>query len=338
MKTIKKVSIPELKNNLINIFKPKVNTDTLAYKLQNFEKEQQMENMELFIENQAEYAKRMKNNENMKKIKEILINIINNNIATLDVLQNLNKSISEVDNLKVEDLELLYEIFKNHPASVDSPKNVLERNNISLEEFNSFLKDAVKNDYSTLKGVIIAGLALSEFSLLTGENFRYSSSLANRNQLEGIEENTYLDCSSFVFWTLFNGGYNWPTIDKNKEDEYYNIILEENNIGREVSYNDGIINNNLELNAWAKVNNLMHDPKNYNVKQGDFLLVNKPDISGRHIMMILEEDNDYYYVLEERGEENGLILNKRSKEEIIEKGYQAIDMQPYYNDENNKRK
>ena len=54
-------------------------------------------------------------------------------------------------------------------------------------------------------------------------------------------------------------------------------------------------------------------------------------------MMVVDSDEEGYYVLEERGEINGLILNKRPYEEIIEKGYNIVDMQEYYENSNNKK-
>lgn len=336
---IKIKSVKNLKNDLPNYTKVRSDEEkTLNYKLQNIETEK-MEILDKKMEKvkeEIELAKEKR--QNIENIKEIIEKIKANGTVSLDDLKSLNKSLSKIESLDPEDLEALYNVFTVHSPSVYSPKNVLENNGISLEDFNNLIREASKKNYSTSKGVILAGLALAEYSLITGENFRYSVDYATRREMTGIEENTYLDCSSFVFWALYNGGYNWPVISEDKLNEYYTITYEDNNIGRSVGYNDGIVNNNFELNAWAKINNLIHDPKEYNGTQGDYLLVNNKEINGRHIMMIIGENNDNYYVLEERGTENGLILNKRPKEEIIEKGYKIVDMQSYYNDDNNKRK
>lgn len=337
MNKINKVKPLNIQANVTNSIQQRTNNNTLYTKLQNINEDKLTEFIEIYNENQKQYEERQKNIEKINKIKEILENSKNNK-SSLNDLQSLNELLSEIKNIKTDDLETLYNIFTNFTPSIDSPKNVLENNGITLEEFNNFIKKSINNNYSSSKGVILAGLALAEYSLLTGENFRYSVDYATRREINGIEENTYLDCSSFVFWALYNGGYNWPVIDKNKEDEYYTIIEEDNGESRDVSYNDGIINNNFELSAWAKINNLLHDPRQYDSNPGDYLLVNNKNTDNRHIMIVIEEENNNYYVLEERGNENGLILNKRSKEEIIEKGYKVVNMQPYYNNDNNKRK
>lgn len=339
MNTIKKVSPVKLSNNIFTFTNTKTNEkETLYHKLQNIEAEkiELMDKKMEKVKEEIELAKEKK--QNMENIKAILEKLVVTGIVTLDELKSLNRSISKVENLSPEDYESLYRIFSSHSPSIDSPKNVLEKNGITLEEFNNFIKESIGKDKSTKKGVILVGLALAEYSLITNENFRYNVYYATRSEMEGIQENTYLDCSSFVFWALYNGGYNWPVISESQKDEYYTIISNESHYDKDSPVNDGKINNNFELSAWAKVNNLLHDPKEYNGKQGDFLLVNSENTKDRHIMMILEENNDNYYVLEERGNENGLILNKRPKEEIIQKGYKVVDMQPYYNDDNNKRK
>lgn len=259
-----------------------------------------------------------------------------NNISLEDLLQ-YNNLLIMTNSINSNYLERMMNFYKGKENNYSSPKEALNNKNIKVSQFNEFLKNTISSYYKTKKGVLLAGLALSEYSLITGENFRYSSSLANRNLLEGIEDDTYLDCSSFIFWALNNGGYKWPEVNEKQKKEYFQIIANENNSESLKDYNDGIINNNFELNAWAKVNGILKNAQTNKANPGDFLLVNKENVSGRHIMMVLDSDAEGYYVLEERGEINGLIINKRPYEEINEKGYNIVDMQEYYENDSNKK-
>lgn len=259
-----------------------------------------------------------------------------NNISLEDLLQ-YNNLLIMTNSINSNYLERMMNFYKGKENNYSSPKEALNNKNIKVSQFNEFLKNTISSHYKTKKGVLLAGLALSEYSLITGENFRYSSSLANRNLLEGIEDDTYLDCSSFIFWALNNGGYKWPEVNEKQKNEYFQIIANENNSESLKDYNDGIINNNFELNAWAKVNGILKNVQTNKANPGDFLLVNKEDVSGRHIMMVVDSDAEGYYVLEERGERDGLIINKRPYEEINEKGYNIVDMQEYYENYSNKK-
>lgn len=317
MQTIKKVNVKVSNKTPINLINKTVKNITEEVKVIT---EDFYEDTEIEIENK------------LKKFEENNYN----NISIEDLLE-YNKLITTTDFINSNLLENMLNFYKGKENNYSAPVNALNNKNITIKEFNDFIKNTISDNYKTKDGVILAGLALSEYTLITGENFRYSSSLANRTMLEGIEEETYLDCSSFVFWSLYNGGYKWPEINENQKEEYYQIISVDNSSDSSKEYNDGIINNNFELSAWAKVNKILKSPQANKANKGDFLLVNNESVSGRHIMMVVDSDEEGYYVLEERGEINGLILNKRPYEEIIEKGYNIVDMQEYYENSNNKK-
>ena len=317
MQTIKKVNVKVSNKTPINLINKTVKNITEEVKVIT---EDFYEDTEIEIENKLK--KFEKNNYN--------------NISIEDLLE-YNKLITTTDFINSNLLEKMLNFYKGKENNYSAPVNALNNKNITIKEFNDFIKNTISDNYKTKDEVILAGLALSEYTLITGENFRYSSSLANRTMLEGIEEETYLDCSSFVFWSLYNGGYKWPEINENQKEEYYQIISVDNSSDSSKEYNDGIINNNFELSAWAKVNKILKSPQTNKANKGDFLLVNNESVSGRHIMMVVDSDEEGYYVLEERGEINGLILNKRPYEEIIEKGYNIVDMQEYYENSNNKK-
>ena len=163
--------------------------------------------------------------------------------------------------------------------------------------------------------MVAAGLTLiSGYNFATGKRLRYSQPLRQVNittnsvDQEGIvNEKFYLDCSSFAWWALYNGGFKIPVDSSNKLYTAYTGNQE----------------------AWARnTGNL----KSYeNGQPGDFL------INSGHIVLIVGNYDGGYYCAEFSSPSSGAQITKRSFSDLNNLGYSLMDMESYYSDSNNVR-
>lgn len=214
-------------------------------------------------------------------------------------------------------LETLYETSKNVPLSNDNPNVDLGATSFkNVENFNQYIKDNINSaGYGTRAGVVAAGLSLiSGYNFATGKRLRYSQPLRQVNTAtnsvdqEGIvNENFYLDCSSFAWWALYNGGFKIPV---NSTNQLYTAYT-----------------GNQE--AWAK--NTGNLKSSENGKPGDFL------INSGHIVLIVGNYDGGYYCAEFSSPSSGAQITKRSFSELNNLGYNLMDMESYYSDSNNVR-
>lgn len=214
-------------------------------------------------------------------------------------------------------LETLYETSKNVPLSNDNPNVDLGATSFkNVENFNQYIKDNINSaGYGTRAGVVAAGLSLiSGYNFATGKRLRYSQPLRQVNTAtnsvdqEGIvNENFYLDCSSFAWWSLYNGGFKIPV---NSTNQLYTAYT-----------------GNQE--AWAK--NTGNLKSSENGKPGDFL------INSGHIVLIVGNYDGGYYCAEFSNPSSGAQITKRSFSELNNLGYNLMDMESYYSDSNNVR-
>lgn len=219
--------------------------------------------------------------------------------------------------LKQNTLETLYETSKNSSLSNADPDVDLGATSFkNVENFNQYIKDNVNTaGYGTRSGVVAAGLTLiSGYNFATGKRLRYSQPLRQVNittnsvDQEGIvNEKFYLDCSSFAWWALYNGGFKIPVDSSNKLYTAYTGNQE----------------------AWARnTGNL----KSYeNGQPGDFL------INSGHIVLIVGNYDGGYYCAEFSSPSSGAQITKRSFSDLNNLGYSLMDMESYYSDSNNVR-
>ena len=128
---------------------------------------------------------------------------------------------------------------------------------------------------------------------------------------EGIvNRNFYLDCSSFAWWTLYNGGFNWPKF-KN---------------GTSVTPYTG------DQQSWARENGYLKASVN-GAQAGDFLV--RHSGGNGHIIMVLGTYDNGYYCAEFKGTAYGGVITKRDYSELS--SYSLIDMESYYSNSSNVR-
>ena len=270
-----------------------------------------------------------------EKIEEIKSKMNNGELIKYDDLAALNELILQSDGeFSQEFLEKYNEIFIDRGDNkYESPIESLGGQE-GLDKFNETIRKMAESKNDPTKGPLYAAIALSEFTLLTGKNFRYDVDDAAREEVleyYGIKGDMYLDCSSYVFWAIHNGGYNWPTISEDDPDyeAYYNEAV---NISGNTP--EGPVNNNYEVLPWARVKGYAHDPGEGVGKSGDIL--SKCDGENRHTLMIIGTYDGGYYVLEEAGYGIGLKANKKSYDDLAVSGYQVVDMHGYYSNESNR--
>lgn len=199
------------------------------------------------------------------------------------------------------------EFVSNLSSSTDS-------NFRDINSFNSYIKNTVNAaGYGTAAGVVAAAMSLScSYSNATGKKLFYycenpSASICNSTEeyMEGVQPEIRLDCRGFVFWSLYNGGFQWPE--------------------------QGSIKHNSSFMDWAASNGYYMDDVTSG-KPGD--IVTK---SG-HILLIVGNYDGGYYCAEEAGHEAGLIIRTRDYDNLTSVGYRIVNMnEHYYNNPSNKR-
>lgn len=176
----------------------------------------------------------------------------------------------------------------------------------SVDAFNKHIKDTVcEAGYGTRQGVVAAGMSLvGDYILATGTRLRYDQ--GGRQYYDGgnnegiINDNFYLDCSSFSWWALYNGGFNipcWPYTGTQHD--------------------------------WSDSHGYSKTPGPGVGQAGDFL------VSYGHIILIVGTYEDGYYCAEEAGWGVGAKISKRSYGGLG--AYVVIDMEEYYSNPANIR-
>lgn len=177
----------------------------------------------------------------------------------------------------------------------------------NVANFNQHIKESVnKAGYGTRSGVVVAGVSLiGDYIKATGKRLRYDQySLGGRQgqDTEGIvNEDFYLDCSSFSWWALYNGGFKTPCYPQT---------------GSIYSWATGA--------GYARDDMSVGQPGDYIVTRG----------SG-HIMLIVGNYDGGYYIAEFNGWGIGSGINKYSYGSFS--NHIVIDMTDYYNNPDNKR-
>ena len=218
------------------------------------------------------------------------------------------------------DLENMYNLFNESPVSSNTPAADLASTNVqTVENFNQIIKNNVNAaGYGSREGVVAAALSLVVgYPSITGRRLRYSMNYrqvnaANFVDQEGIvNEDFYLDCSSFAMWALYNGGYSPPLLNGQPVSAY---------TGSQIT--------------WASQSGMLTEIENG--KPGDFLIRHQGE--NGHIVMIIGQYNDGYYCVEFSSPENGGLVTKRTYEDLHSSNYSRIDMESYYSNQSNVRK
>ena len=176
----------------------------------------------------------------------------------------------------------------------------------TIAGFNSHIKSNVEAaGFGTREAVVAAGVSLiGDYTMATGKRLRYDqyTSLGGRQNSdeEGIvKENFFLDCSSFAWWALYNGGFKIPTYPFTGAQK-----------------------------SWAQSNGYAKDPTSLEGQPGDFL------VSDGHIVLILGNYDGGYYIAEFLNWGEGGRINKYGSGGFSLGGYTLIDMDGYYNASN----
>ena len=127
-------------------------------------------------------------------------------------------------NFDNESLENMYTMSQSAEQSTNKPAIDLKDTQFqTVENFNQYIKNNVENaGYGTRAGVVAAGLSLvGGYTFATGKRLRYQQAASvypeipydrQASNVEGIvNDEFYLDCSSFAWWAVYNGGYQIPT-------------------------------------------------------------------------------------------------------------------------------
>ena len=220
----------------------------------------------------------------------------------------------DYENLNLETLETIYNTSQNASVTEQNPAEDLGATSFqTVDNFNQYIKDNVDvAGYGTRAGVVAAGLSLiSGYNFATGKRLRYSQPYRQAQIQEGIvNQNFYLDCSSFAWWALYNGGFKIPT----------------NSSGYQYSPYTG------DQISWARNTNSLK-PVNTG-KPGDFLIYHQSQARA-HIVLIVGNYDDGYYCAEFSSPKNGAVVSKRSYEDLTYNGYQVMDMEEYYSNPEN---
>ena len=223
-----------------------------------------------------------------------------------------------------ESLENMYAMSQMAEQSTNKPAIDLKDTQFTnVENFNQYIKSNVENaGYGTRAGVVAAALSLvGGYTFATGKRLRYQQTASiypeipydrQAPNVEGIvNDEFYLDCSSFAWWAVYNGGYQIPT-NTTGEDVIANTWFQQN---------------------WAENTNAIGILTEG--KPGDFLVYNKG--SQGHIVIIIGQYDYGYYVVEFSSWEEGAQINKRDFNSLANNGYELINMDQYYNDSSNVR-
>lgn len=224
--------------------------------------------------------------------------------------------------LDLNTIETLYEVSNNAPVSNTTPAVDLGATSFkTVENFNQYIKDNVNAaGYGTRSGVIAAGLSLiSGYNFATGKRLRYSqpnrqiNAETNNIDAEGIvNEDFYLDCSSFAWWALYTGGFKTPLFSSGSPSTAYT--------GNQIS--------------WAKETGSLKPVEEG--KAGDFLIRHKSQ-ENAHIVMIVGKDESGYYCAEFSDPDHGAQITKKTFTDLNSNGYNLIDMDKYYSNSDNVR-
>lgn len=229
---------------------------------------------------------------------------------------NIRKDIKTYTN---DDFEKAVEVSKSakllKELDYDSfIKSLSNSKFVDLNGFNKFIKNQVKEaGFGTINGVIAAAMALAyDYAKETGDKYFYTNNfdITMRGGTDGIIPNvTNLDCRAFVQWALYNGGFK----------------------ANEITYREDFEN-------WGEKNGLVCDDITA-AKPGDIF---SGGADKGHIWLVIGKYDGGYYIAEEYGHKNGLVINKYSFEEHAAqvKKYNAklYDMSKYYNNKENVRK
>ena len=175
----------------------------------------------------------------------------------------------------------------------------------SVEAFNQHIKECVKQaGYGTRSGVVAAGVCLTyDYIEATGKHFRYILGSSIR---EGITSDYHLDCSGFVWWAVYNGGFKHPT---------------EAFTGSQAK--------------WAIKNNYRH----YDYERalpGDILNYSPLNGSMGHSRLIIGKNEKGLYIAEENGG-HGAEITFSSYKRLSSRHYWVIDMSDFYANPANRR-
>ena len=203
------------------------------------------------------------------------------------------------------DLEAYYEASQSATESTAQPSLDLQNAKTykTVAEFNQHIKDNVSSaGYGTREGVVAAGISLvGDYIMETGKRLRYDQARRQNPETEGIGQlDFYMDCSSFAWWALYNGGFKLPCSATSTEQL-----------------------------SWAQSNGLAETPGTGVGKAGDFL------ISNGHAALIIGTYDDGYYIAEFSNWGTGAPISKYSYDSTAR--YKVINMDSYYSDTNNVR-
>lgn len=231
-------------------------------------------------------------------------------IPKLDVMQGTDSSYKRTNfssgilNLTPEVLAEYYSLSEAAIVSPNVPATDLASTEYeNVDGFNQYIKSQVENaGYGTRAGVVAAGVALiGDYIKATGKRLRYSQDGRQGENKEGIaNSNFYLDCSSFAWWAVYNGGFKQPSYPQTGSQK-----------------------------TWAQGKGYL---KSVDAGQaGDFL------VNAGHIVMIIGSYDNGYYCAEFKGKADGGLITKRDYSALSASGYSLIDMEDYYNNADNVR-
>ncbi len=284
------------------------------------------------------------NNSGNKEVENMVItNKVNKSIGDIiDYPTNLTKALTVGDSKSMK--WLIEEAGKSQAAtgkypwtsyfnymeklkpSSGTPRQDLKGKIYDVKAFNKHIKDNVDlAGRGTRNGVVSSAKSLIvDYALITGNKLRYEMSSARQlPNTDGIvNEDFYLDCSSFTSWAIYNGGYKLP-VDLNSAATGNEYIS--NTISYKKWANDDINDGDSRYSGHLK------NVDSSTGKPGDLL------VTDAHIVMIVDTTKDGYMCAEFGSPTTGGRLRDRSISELKTKGYQLIDMEDYYNNPDNKR-
>lgn len=229
-------------------------------------------------------------------------------ITKFELIQGIDSSFGRnhtsagVLNLDSDTLENYYQASEGATESTNKPEADLSQTEyLTVDGFNQHIKSSVENaGYGTREGVVAAGVSLvGDYILATGKRLRYDQYRLGGRQgpdTEGItNQNFYLDCSSFAWWAVYNGGFKTPSYPQT-----------------------------LVQMGWARgINSLKSVDSG---QPGDFL------VSPAHIVLIIGIYEGGYYCAEFSSWGVGAKITKRNISSLSNSSYALIDMERYYND------
>ena len=293
------------------------------------------------------------NNSGNKEVENMVItNKVNKSIGDIiDYPTNLTKALTVGDSKSMK--WLIEEAGKSQAAtgkypwtsyfnymeklkpSSGTPRQDLKGKIYDVKAFNKHIKDNVDlAGRGTRNGVVSSAKSLIvDYALITGNKLRYDQPERQAPNTEGIvNENFYLDCSSFIAWTMYNGGYKVPVEFNPLHGDY-------------LSYTGSFVKwaNNDTNDGDDRYAGHLAPVTDNSGKPGDLLVrhvydpVTGEDTFDGHIVMIMDSYDNGYICAEFGSPTTGGRLRDRSISELKTNGYQLIDMEDYYNNPDNKR-